>query len=81
MDIILLQEGKITRGGEREVTITIPSKYENDISFDLFSLLAIKNDCILTFYKVELQEILVFNFRAENIEKIDKLIMEFEGLL
>lgn len=81
MDIILLQEGKITRGGEREVTITIPSKYENDISFDLFSLLAIKNDCILTFYKVELQEILVFNFRAENIEKIDKLIREFEGLL
>lgn len=81
MDIILLQEGKITRGGEREVTITIPLRLRNKISFDLFCLLSAKNDCILTFYKVELQEILVFNFRAENIEKIDKLIREFEGLL
>lgn len=81
MDIILLQEGKITRGGEREVTITIPSKYENDISFDLFSLLAIKNDCILTLYKVELQKNLVFYFKAEKKENIDKLINKFEGLL
>lgn len=81
MDIILLQEGKITRGGEREVTITIPSKYENNISFDLFSLLAIKNDCILTFYKVKLQDNFVLNFRADKKDKIDKIIFYLEGLL
>lgn len=77
MDTILL----LTRNGEREVTITIPLRLRNKISFDLFCLLSAKNDCILTFYKVKLQDNFVLNFRADKKDKIDKIIVDFEGLL
>lgn len=80
----------ITKNNDREVTVVF--LYENPdtsklsrIEYDgyvrkwiqVLADLAISNDLILCLYKVELQKMIVFNFKG-NKENIENLLKSFE---
>ena len=80
----------ITKSGEKEVTITLPltnknenaklskSEYDNFVRRMTQHLAAegISNNLTLLLYKVELQEMIVFDFKGEK-ESIDNFIKSF----
>lgn len=80
----------ITKNNDREVTVILPSKnlansrlskieYDGYIRkwMQVLTDLAISNNLVLYLYKLELQEIIVFNFRG-NEENIKNLLKSFE---
>lgn len=80
----------ITKNNDREVTVILPSKNPansrlSKIEYDgyirkwmqVLTDLAISNNLVLYLYKLELQEIIVFNFRG-NEENIKNLLKSFE---
>lgn len=74
----------ITKNSEREVTITTPlenleKEVATTILISYLSNATITYNLTLTLYKVELQNIIVFNYRGDE-DSINNLIEHVEGL-
>lgn len=71
----------VTKNNQREVTITVPLEKEvaTTILISYLSNATITYNLTLTLYKVELQNIIVFNYRGDE-DSINKLIVHVEGL-
>ena len=70
-----------TKNSEREVTITVSLKQAINTTtlISYLSNATIICNLTLTLYKVELQNIIVFNFKGDE-DGINKLIENIEGL-
>lgn len=71
----------VTKNNQREVTITVPLEKEvaTTILISYLSNATITYNLTLTLYKVELQNIIVFNYRGDE-DSINNLIEHVEGL-
>ena len=71
----------LTKNSKREVTITLPSEQLNTTTMFISYLTrnVITCNLTLTLYKVELQNIIVFNFKGDE-DSINKFIKIVEGL-